>query len=395
MAKRAITNEGILCSVCGAIVQPETKLCYQCDSPLEGEFKAVICTACGSVAPAENQSCPFCGVEISERTGTHVKPVPRDVDSDIISVVEEVTAKTGVSGSSDDARASLTDWLKKMNSMVLMLDNAIAKKSWIELTSLKNAFSDMIEDAMSIVVGAKDLSNGSNPSSAISEEIRQKEQYIAQKMEELKREIEAREREGLKLKEKEKELLVKEQVIDDKSEAIAARLEEVQRLRAELEKKEKQIATKEEEIAECERKLEAKIINQAESPGAKVIPVPPGEASAQTKTLTEGIDRAKVLTNQLIGYFKKRAADDSGKIVVALEKITSQLEGLVVPAVQASIPAPVPAPPKEPEAVKEELKRVLKALDTLLEKLPENVISQFANTEEFKLYERVLDRYGV
>jgi hypothetical protein len=108
-----------------------------------------------------------------------------------------------------------------------------------------------------------------------------------------------------------------------------------------------------------------------------------------------------VLTNQLISYFKKRTADDSGKLVVALEKIVTQLDSIQVPVFPLSPEPPVPVPihsqpaPKETDEQREELKRVLKTLDTLLEKLSEKVIGEFANSEEFKLYERVLDRYGV
>ena len=397
MAKRAITNEGILCSVCGAIVQPETKLCYQCDSPLEGEFRAVICNACGSVAPAENQSCPFCGVEITQRPGVHVKPVPREVDSDILSAVDEMTAPKP---STEDAKSSLADRLKKINGLVLSLDNAISRKSWIELTSIKDCLGEMIEDAISILSSVDGI--GSGQPANVSEEIRQKEQYLAQKMEELKREIETRERESLKLREKEKELLVKEQVMDDRSDAIAAKAEEVQKLRVSLDEKEKKIAAKESEIADMERRIEKRIISQAEGSEPRLsVPVAVGEFSVQTKALGDGIEKAKVLTNQLITYFKKRSTDDSAKIVVALEKITSQLDGLVLPtappqSAAPSIPTvPVPTTPKEPDERREELRLILKTLDTLLEKLPEDVVAQFANSEDFKLYEKVLERFGV
>lgn len=39
--------------------------------------------------------------------------------------------------------------------------------------------------------------------------------------------------------------------------------------------------------------------------------------------------------------------------------------------------------------------KVLKMLDELLGDLPEEKIEKFANSDEFELYTRVLDRYGV
>lgn len=392
MAKRAITNEGILCSVCGAIVQSETKICYQCDSPLEGEFRAVICSACGSIAPAENQTCPFCGVDLSQAQQAHVKPVPREVDTDIVSVVEDVTSEIMAPSAPISAKNAIIDRLKRMNNALLALDNAISKKSWTDLTSIKNTLSELIEDSMSILVSIKELGGDASR----IEELQQKEKEIEEKMKELERTAELREKEALKLKEKEKELLVKEQVLDDRSEAIAAKSEEITRIRAALEKKEKELNAREMELKEMEKKIEETIVSRAKEGGSPPpIPSPPGEG-VQTKAISEGIDRAKALTTQLINYFKKRTADDSAKIVIALEKINTQLDSITIPDL---LPVPAsgssPQVQKETEQEREELRQVLKALDTLLENLPEEVIARFANSEEFKLYERVLDRYGV
>jgi chromosome segregation ATPase len=42
-----------------------------------------------------------------------------------------------------------------------------------------------------------------------------------------------------------------------------------------------------------------------------------------------------------------------------------------------------------------EMKKVLKIMDDLLEKLPEDVIEEFAQSEDFKIYERILDEFGI
>jgi hypothetical protein len=40
-----------------------------------------------------------------------------------------------------------------------------------------------------------------------------------------------------------------------------------------------------------------------------------------------------------------------------------------------------------------ELKKVLKMVDDLLGNLPDDVIDRFAKSDEFKAYERIIDRY--
>ncbi|RLF48821.1 MAG: hypothetical protein DRN20_03725 [Thermoplasmata archaeon] len=50
---------------------------------------------------------------------------------------------------------------------------------------------------------------------------------------------------------------------------------------------------------------------------------------------------------------------------------------------------------RKTEEEEEEVRKVLKILDDLLEQLPEEVIDKFALSDDFKLYEKVLDRYKV
>ncbi|MBU3901834.1 MAG: hypothetical protein KKE04_00505 [Candidatus Thermoplasmatota archaeon] len=47
------------------------------------------------------------------------------------------------------------------------------------------------------------------------------------------------------------------------------------------------------------------------------------------------------------------------------------------------------------EKIDEEVKKLLKVLDELLGKLPKEIIDKFVKSEEYKLYEKVLERYGV
>jgi hypothetical protein len=47
------------------------------------------------------------------------------------------------------------------------------------------------------------------------------------------------------------------------------------------------------------------------------------------------------------------------------------------------------------QKIDEDVKKLLKVLDELLGKLPKEIIDKFVKSEEYKLYEKVLERYGV
>ncbi|MEM4308387.1 MAG: hypothetical protein QXU48_04930 [Thermoplasmata archaeon] len=64
-------------------------------------------------------------------------------------------------------------------------------------------------------------------------------------------------------------------------------------------------------------------------------------------------------------------------------------------AVAAGVLSIIPEFEKEVELSEEEIARVLKTLDELLGNLPEEKISEFAMSEEFKLYEKLLKKYGI
>ncbi|MFH0860380.1 MAG: hypothetical protein V1921_04210 [Candidatus Altiarchaeota archaeon] len=51
--------------------------------------------------------------------------------------------------------------------------------------------------------------------------------------------------------------------------------------------------------------------------------------------------------------------------------------------------------PERLETEDEDVRKVLRMLDNLLEKLPDDAVKEFANSEDFRLYEKVLRKYGI
>ncbi|MCX8173312.1 MAG: hypothetical protein N3F63_01710 [Thermoplasmata archaeon] len=64
-------------------------------------------------------------------------------------------------------------------------------------------------------------------------------------------------------------------------------------------------------------------------------------------------------------------------------------------AMAADVLSVIPGVDRHEELSDEEIARVLKALDELLGNLPEEKITEFSQTEEFRIYERLLRKYGL
>jgi hypothetical protein len=50
---------------------------------------------------------------------------------------------------------------------------------------------------------------------------------------------------------------------------------------------------------------------------------------------------------------------------------------------------------QEASIMDEDLKRLLKVMDQMLGQLPEEAIERFSKSDEFALYERILDRFKI
>ena len=50
---------------------------------------------------------------------------------------------------------------------------------------------------------------------------------------------------------------------------------------------------------------------------------------------------------------------------------------------------------QEASVMDEDLKRLLKVLDQMLGQLPEDAIERFSKSDEFALYERILDKFKI
>lgn len=383
MVKRAITNNGrCLCSICGAIVQRDTTMCYQCNSPLSGEFHAVICAACGSIVPSDTPTCTVCGVEVSQGADAASS---KSLDADIVSAVEDLRSTVSVDDGVASSRSgtgeggldsSAVEHLRQMNTLFGDLEAAIEKREWERLPAIREGLAENLDK-----LGQMVLSSGGGDGVGLTvshEELKKKEEYLNERMEELRALVEKREREGLMFKEKEEDIRSRETALAEREAALNERVRQIESQRSGLEERERLLTMREGRLSEREAALKEQEEMRGMTGGVRS---------------RESIERVGKMSRQLLAYLRKKAdGPQAARSISVLEKIVAELDGVLDEGAEAQPAGMVPQPDSEDA---KELRRLLKVLDDLLGELSEDVIERFANSEDFTLYERILKRYGV
>ena len=238
MVKKAVMDEGaFMCSICGAIVHEDANVCYQCNAPLEGSFKAVICAACGSIVASDRELCSVCGVEIRSTGGPRRVPV---LDKDILGIVDEIKSEspspavsrkvetvvpTGMPGG--DTTMELVDGLKEMNRVWDQIEGAAVKRDFAKVTELLEKGGATLDNLQSIpmrldlVMQAK--SAKAPEGAGASEELRKKQEYVDRRMEELRKQIEELEREKVRVRERTQVMDAREKSLGDREKSVGER----------------------------------------------------------------------------------------------------------------------------------------------------------------------------
>ena len=216
-----------------------------------------------------------------------------------------------------------------------------------------------------------------------------KEEWAEKKEEELKKEIEELRQEKELLKKQEKELKKKEKqkererkleaenALKEKKEAEKQkRLEEKQRLKEEkikeleLEKKAKKEAEKEEKLKK--KKLKEELIKELELK-KKIKEEEKRKKSEEKKALKE--EKTKEEKEKVA--VTEKSKDETDETV-------KELDELILSKKKTA---------KEKTFLDDDVEKIIPVIDTLLEKLPDDVIAEFAESDDFALYEKVVKKY--
>ena len=416
MAQRALTpGNAAYCSECGAETLPDAAACARCGKAFEGSIEAILCPICNSINAAKSTECVNCNARFPEPGSlTPVRPplepaagspaeeylrrilqlsrerakarsappasARRDADLPAISDASEQPG-----GALDESLWKLAEPFDRMldrrkrrlehmdalieraRDRIRSLESSTDPKDVREREELKGQIEGLLlqkEDILKLEEGLVDMEHTYRNILRMQEdELKARESSLRSRVEAFRRELESREKEFGQLKERESDILRRE----GEFHTLVSRLHEKER---ELEKREDLLREKGRLLDERLHALSQGEVDierrrwELEQRGSSG---PIGRTDTPTVTvkppdleMTELKGRVVQLEDQM-----ERVMEERNRLV----QETKDLTGL-----------------------RDELKVVIKDLDELLGELPADKIKDFAKSEKFALYERILER---
>lgn len=201
----------------------------------------------------------------------------------------------------------------------------------------------------------------------------------------LRKKLDAKEKEVEELKAKEEQIAKREEMVDRKIQAYASKKKQLDEHEQELKLKLENLESERQELERL-RTIAQGASTEPEREAAKV----------------EWSDDQKRLRQKLLGIRSTVTLHQTGKepSQEELDNVEGDLEGMISDLeeqIGALILEKTDLQTKITEAsmMDEDMKRLLKVLDEMLGQLPEDAIERFSKSDEFTVYERILDRYKI
>ena len=416
MAQRALTpGNAAYCSECGAQTQSDATACGRCGQAFDGSMQAVFCPICNSINPADAAECKNCSAKFPEpgTVGTAVPLTPADGSPEeeylrrILQLSRERAKTRGGEGSPGDRPAEGAEpasflesggrdgqmeeslWKlaepfdrmlerrkRRLAQMDALIDRARSRIRGLESSTnpleirerdeLKRQIEELLlekEDILKLEEGLVTMENTyRNILRLQQDELKARETSLRGRIDAFRRELESREKAFGQLKERESDFVRRE----DEFRTVMNRIHERQR---ELEKREELLRDKgrllderHHALSEAEVDLERKRweLEQKASGGR---PVPKEESTITVRSDSE------------FGELKNRMVQLEEQMERQIEERNKLVEQQ-----------------KELLHLRDELKVVMKDVDELLGDLPPEKIRNFAKSNKFALYEKILER---
>ena len=398
MAQKGVVKNGdAFCLECRSSVDRGADRCASCDAALDEEVKAFSCPRCSTVLPLGIEECPQCGMKFKVKTlRQKITPWGRQQPP-----AEAVKAEEGA----EAAEALSPEQLERLRKLVENIDRLAESRAEMlssmkekhkeeklrlaelksidespprldlvesEVIALADEISDLaklhgsmrsIVDEISTLVESFDISDEARAKGLAAKAMMMASEAGGVGADEMKaREDQLRKREEM-VDRKIRGYASKRKELEDREAKIASEREKLGRERADLEGARRDepapqaaASAQSEEWAKAEADILDRIGRLCDS--LSECDVGPGKAAGQT--IESGLSAIEETTRRLVSEH----AEDRARITAVEEQ-----EG--------------------------DLKRLLAALDQLLGKLPEDAIQRFTQSDDYKLYERVLDRYKI
>lgn len=422
MAAKGLTKAGgAYCLICQQTVDADAAKCPTCDEEFTETVRAFPCPRCDTVIALGTAECPKCGMRFKVKTlrqrvqgGDEEKvlmkliewgktPRPEEPSKSAPEPPTVVQEKPHYSPEQlaklSQLKAAIQEIVSNRSQMLLRMQKRLEEEkkrlATLSETEGRSPTVEQVEaEVMSLADEVADFTMLEAHMEAISDELASlmdsfelseeaRTRGLAARA--LKLKLDEKERELGEIKAREEQLEKREQMVDRKIKAYAQKKKELDEVEENLKAK---LAKLEEERAELERiRVSASGASQAE------------EIEAVRSKWKEEQGR---LREQLVGLrlmvAPARGDDESvseeiihaeADLDSAIKSLESRLKDLL--AEKSELDKKL----EEASMFEEELRRLLKVLDELLGELPEKVIARFSNSEDYALYERVLDRLRI
>ncbi|MFQ5884246.1 MAG: hypothetical protein ACE5IO_04020 [Thermoplasmata archaeon] len=394
------------CSNCDSQVDGVAVNCPNCGKPFDEERDASHCPSCGAPNLIGSISCMKCGkmmkphrVEPSPPAETSPKkeepPKPTEPDAEDEPKEEVSEGKPEQSDLKEAKRRRQSLWelsepfekvirsrrkrLAKINALlerakqrlVVVEESGSAAESE-ERAELENQITEIMEEKEEIIPIEEGIAEMEriyrNLLSLQETELEKKQEALKVRLQSFEEEIEKRDKERNNLRSRETELRSKESALQSKI--------------RELEQRELALSNQEKDFKDKLRTLRKEELDMMKKKfmGEPAVPTqkgwPGNEGGVEASVIPDGQGQAPGDSSEREKELNLRITELEGE----LEKVTREKE--------------------KPEDVNQSLtgnttdvKKVLKILDDLLEKLPDEEIKRFADSEDFRLYEKILKLY--
>jgi len=423
LASKGVTRSGdAYCMSCHQMVEREATKCEGCLSELTEEVKAFPCPKCKTVVALGDHQCSSCGLKFKvrtvkpkdnaqddqflikliewgkapgERRPESTSPIPEAVD--LAKHVEEpaqdkVQRLAQLRESVKDLMANRSEMLERMERRI---ENEKARLAEIPDLDDKSTSADQVEaEIMALADEMADITMLQAHMESLSDEISSllesvdvsepvKERGLAARA--LRKKLDAKEKEVEELKAKEDQIAKREEMVDRKIQGYA--------------QKKKELDDHEEELKAKLGKLEAE---REELERLKAVAQGASTEAEREQANAEWLEDKKRLRQKLVGIRSTVTLHQTGnansqeEIEVAEGDIESMMSDLET-QIGALIVEKTDLQSKITEAsmLDEDMKKLLKVLDQMLGQLPEESIERFSKSDEFAVYERILDRFKI
>ena len=402
MAKKGVVKNGdAFCLECNSPVDRGADRCGSCDAVLDEEAKAFSCPRCSTVLPLGIEECPQCGMKFKIKTlrqrlapwGKQEGPEPsvepgveaegggepaEKVSSEQLAKLQKLVENIDKLA---DSRAELLQSMKEKHkeeklrlAELKSMDDSPPRLDLIEseIVALADEISDLaklhgsmrsIVDEISTLVESFDISDEA------------KAKGLAAKA--MMMVSEGRGADSEELNAREDQLRKREEMVDRKIRGYASKRKELDDREAEIAGERKKLEKERDDLEDARKKAPAP--ETAESSPPEDWKRTEAELSERIRRLCDSLPGCDVdsegAPSQTISDGLSAIEDATRKLVSERTEDRERVKGI--------------------EEQETELKQLLKALDQLLGQLPEDSIQRFTQSDEYKLYERVLDRYKI